>query len=139
VVQRITLRRSATLVGAATAFILIASVALFSALAPRVGTLHSIVFASVAAAMLVLAALGDARNRPRALKIGPDGLSAWNAASKLLVRGQIVGCAQWSDRLLVVALAGENGHRRSLVIAADMLPADLFRQLSVDARRAVHA
>ena len=77
------------------------------------------------------------RAQPAALKIGPDGLSAWGRAGKLLAQGRIAGCSQWSGRLLILALAaGSRGAPRTLLLAADALPAPVFRELSVLGRRA---
>jgi hypothetical protein len=69
--------------------------------------------------------------QPVALKIGPDGLFAWDRAGSLLMQGRIAGCSQWSGRLLVLALAPDHGRSRTLLLAADALPAAVFRELAV--------
>jgi hypothetical protein len=136
--QRIVLRRSALLHGVTAGFIAIAVAAVYAMLAARVALPHAVVAALATFAVLALAWATDARRRPVSLKIGPDGLTAWNRAGQPVAHGRIAGCAQWSDWLLSVALVGDNGRSRTLLLTADMLCSDLFRELSVQARRAAH-
>ncbi len=130
------MRRSAALFGAAAVFILVAVAAVGATLAARVALSHAAVGALVTLFVLFAAMARYERNRPASLKIGPDDLSLWNRDGKLIAQGAIAGCAQWGGWLLTLALVGDNGRSRPLLIAADMLPADIFRDLAVRARRA---
>jgi hypothetical protein len=136
--QRIVLRQSVLLYAATAAFIAIAVAAVFTTLMSRVGWPHAAVASLATLAVLCLAWLRDARRRPASLKIGPDGLTAWNRAGQPVAQGRIGGSAQWSGWLLSVALVSDNGRSRTLLVTADMLCSDLFRELSVQARRAAH-
>ncbi|MEZ2351297.1 hypothetical protein [Caballeronia sp. RCC_10] len=51
----------------------------------------------------------------------------------------IIGCAQWSGRLLALTLSSGKNGRRTLLVAADAVDSDTFRQLAVRARRAASA
>jgi hypothetical protein len=90
-------------------------------------------------ALLALCAVRYERAQPVALKIGPDGLSAWSQAGILLAQGRIAGCSQWSGRLLVLALVPDQGRSRTLLLTADALPAPVFRELAVLGRRGAGA
>ncbi|HEY4353073.1 MAG TPA: protein YgfX [Paraburkholderia sp.] len=136
--QRIVLRRSALLYGATAVFIAIAAAAVYTTLMPRAGWPHAAVAALAMLAVLCVVSLHDARRRPASLKIGPDGLTAWNHAGQPVAQGRIAGFAQWSGWLLSVALVSDNGRSRTLLVTADMLCSDHFRELSVQARRAAH-
>ncbi|HEY3599510.1 MAG TPA: protein YgfX [Paraburkholderia sp.] len=133
------MRRSALLYGASAGFILIAVAAVCTALVPHMAPAQLAVAALATLGVLCAALARDERSRPVALKSGPDGLLAWNRAGELIVQGRVAGGAQWSGWLLTLALVSDNGHSRTLLIAADMLPADLFRELAVQARRAGQA
>jgi hypothetical protein len=91
------------------------------------------------AALIALCGARHERAQPVALKIGRDGLFAWDRAGALIVQGRIAGCSQWSNCLLILALVQEDGRRRSLLLTADALPADVFRELSVRGRRGASA
>jgi len=136
--QRIVLRRSALVYGATAAFIAIAATAVFTTLMPRAGWVHAAVAVLTMLAVLCLAWAHDARRRPASLKIGPDGLTAWNRAGQPIAQGRIASFAQWSGWLLSVVLVSDNGRSRTLLVTADMLCSDHFRELSVLARRAAH-
>jgi hypothetical protein len=136
--QRIVLRRSALLYGATAVFIAIAAAAVFTVLVPRAGWPHAAVATLTLLAALSLALLHDARCRAASLKIGPDGLTAWNRIGQPIAQGRIAGVAQWSGWLLSVVLVSDNGRSRTLLVTADMLCSDHFRELSVQARRAAH-
>jgi hypothetical protein len=124
--------------GAVAGFVAVAAGAVGTTLAARVGLPHALLAALATCAVLGLAWLRAARRRPASLKIGPDGLTAWNRAGQAVAQGRIAGCAQWSGWLLAIALVGDNGRSRTLLFTADMLCSDLFRELSVQARRAAH-
>jgi hypothetical protein len=95
------------------------------------------------AALLALCAARHDAAQPVALHLGMGEISAWNCAGALLARGRVVGCAQWSGRLLVLTVAPEDGRThgrtRTLLLAADALPPTVFRELSVLGRRAAGA
>ncbi|MEM5293590.1 hypothetical protein VSR82_04505 [Burkholderia sp. JPY481] len=135
---------------AAGAFMLIATLAVYTCLAPRLGGWPAAALTLAVAAVLALCAARHDAAQPAALHFAMGEIAAWNRAGELLARGRIVGCAQWSSRLLVLALAPEGGRRRalmrvppgrtrSLIIAADALPPTVFRELSVLGRRAAGA
>jgi hypothetical protein len=133
---QITLRRSVALRGATIVFILIAVTAVQTSLAARLGAIQAAPATLAALAALLLGAWRHWRAEPGALKIGPDGLIVWNRAGQTLAQGRIAGCSQWSGRLLILALAEAGGRSRTLLIAADTLSAEAFRQLAVLGRRA---
>jgi hypothetical protein len=137
--RRIALRRSFVMRAALGAFVLIAIGAVYSVAAPQLGTWQSVPLTLAIAALLALCAARHERAQPVALKIDRDGLSAWNGTGALLAQGRIAGCSQWSNRLLILALVQENGRKRSLLLTADALPADVFRELSVLGRRGAGA
>jgi hypothetical protein len=126
--------RSATLV-----CILIAVAAVQGTLAARLGALQAMPAALTALVVLTLAARLYWRAEPGAIKVGPDGVAVWNLAGRLVAQGRITGCSQWSDRLLILALAGTRGRSQSLVIPADALSTDAFRELAVLGRHGSRA
>ncbi|MGF6755302.1 protein YgfX [Paraburkholderia sp. GAS42] len=132
---RIALRCSLTLRWVTAAFILIAAATVVACAAPRLGVWLAFPPALAVFALLAISALAWERRQPRELKIGANGLSLWKEAGGAPVQARITGCSQWSDRLLILALAGESGRLNPLFIAADALPADVFRELSVLGRR----
>ena len=132
----ITLRRSVTVRAATVTLILIASAAVQACLAARLGALHATPATLAVLASLMLGVWRNWRTEPGAVKIGPDGLTVWNRAGQMLAQGRIAGCSQWSGRLLILALADASGRSRAILIAADTLCADAFRELAVLGRRA---
>jgi hypothetical protein len=137
--QRLALRRSFVMRAALVFFVLTATLAVYSVLAPQLSAWWAVPLTLAVGALLVLYAARHERAQPAALKIGLDGLSAWSRTGILLTQGRIVGCSQWSDRLLVLTLETEKGRTRSLLLAADTLAAPQFRELSVLGRRAAGA
>lgn len=137
--QRITLRRSVTLRTALLAFMLIASAAIQSCVAPHLGAWRALPLSLAAFALLALFAIRRERNLPAALKVGPEGLSVWNHAGLPIAQGRITGCSQWTGKLLVLAFAADGARAHTLLIAADMLPAAIFRELAVLGRRGAQA
>jgi hypothetical protein len=127
----IELRRSAALRGVTVAFVLIAVAAVQACLAARLGAVQAAPATLAVLASLMLAARRHWRAEPGAIKIGADSLTAWNRTGQMLVQGRIAGCSQWSGRLLILALADAGGRSRTLLIAADTLCADAFRELAV--------
>ncbi|WP_310796116.1 protein YgfX [Paraburkholderia fungorum] len=137
--QRITLRRSFAMRAASGVFILIATLAAYRCFASHLGTWQAAPLTFAVWVLLTLCAVKHEQAQPVALKIGPDGLSAWNRAGGLLTQGRIAGCSQWSGRLLVLALVPDHGRARTLLLAADALPARVFRELAVLGRRGAGA
>ncbi len=121
------------------AFVLIATLATYTCFASHLGAWQALPLTLAVGALLVLCAVKHEHAQPVALKIGPDGLSAWNRAGGLLTQGRIAGCSQWSGRLLVLALVPDHGRARTLLLAADALPASAFRALAVLGRRGAGA
>jgi hypothetical protein len=137
--QRIALRRSFVMRAVSGSFVLIATWAVYAVIAPLLGVWQAVPLTLAVAALLALCAARHERAQPVALKIDRDGLSAWGRTGVLLMRGRIAGCSQWSGRLLVLALVPEDGRERSLLLTADTVPADVFRELSVLGRRGAGA
>ncbi|MFM0210603.1 hypothetical protein PQQ96_24675 [Paraburkholderia sediminicola] len=121
------------------AFVLIATLATYTCLASHLGDWQAVPLTLAVGALLMLCAAKHERAQPVALKTGPDGLAAWSRDGSLLAQGRIAGCSQWSGRLLVLALAPDHGRSRTLLLAADALPASVFRELAVLGRRGAGA
>jgi hypothetical protein len=119
--------------------VLIAIAAVQAGLAARFGALQGAPAALATLAVLTFAAMRHWRNEIAVIKIGPDGLAAWNRAGEVIAHGRITGCAQWSGSLLILALMGTHCRSYRLLIAADTLSADAFRELAVLGRHAGHA
>jgi hypothetical protein len=130
--------------------VLIATLAVYTCLAPRLGAWQAAPLTLALAALLALCAARHDAAQPFALRVSMGEISAWNRAGALLARGRVVGCAQWSGRLLVLSLEPEGGRTRGLalrqrartrtmLLAADALPPAVFRELSVLGRRAAGA
>jgi hypothetical protein len=137
--QRIALCRSFSMRAALVFFVLCATLAVYTVLAPHLGAWRAVPLTLATGAFLTICAVRYERAQPVELKIGQDGLSAWNRAGSLLAQGRIVGCSQWSGRLLILTLAAESGRTHSLLLAADALAAPAFRELSVLGRRTAGA
>nr|WP_085481175.1 hypothetical protein [Paraburkholderia susongensis] len=132
-------------------FVLTATLAVHTCLALQLGAWRAAPLTLAVAALLALCAARHERAQPVALQIGLRSglgeLSAWNRAGTLLARGRVVGCSQWSGRLLILAIEPEegrsrdcaHGRARTLLLAADALPVPVFRELSVLGRRAAGA
>ncbi|TKC83878.1 hypothetical protein FAZ69_22895 [Trinickia terrae] len=135
--QPIMLRRSTALRVAMAAFALLVSCAVCGAAAPHCGILQAVGFAVATLAILMLGMLAYERRQPFVLKIGPDGVAAFSRAGEALLAGHIVGFSQWPHLFLVMAIAGCDGKGRvhPLLIPADSLSPDSFRELAVKARR----
>ncbi|HEX7913364.1 MAG TPA: hypothetical protein VF534_35470 [Paraburkholderia sp.] len=137
--QRIALRRSVAMRIMLGVFVLTATTAVYACLAAHLGAWQAVPLTLAVSALLVLGAHRHERAQPVALKIGPNDLSVWGRAGVPLAQGRIVGCSQWSGRLLILALAPERGRTRTLLFAADALPASVFRELAVLGRRGAGA
>lgn len=136
---QIALRPSAFLRGATVACILVAVAAVQVSLTARLGAAQSLPAVLAVLAVLTLAARRYWLAEPGAIKIGPDGLAVWNRAGQLIAEGRITGCSQWSGRLLILALTSMRGSSRPLLIPADALSADAFRELAVLGRHGSRA
>lgn len=137
--QRIALRRSVAIWAALAVFILAATSAVFACLASHLGAGQAVPLTLAVWVWLTLCALRYGRAQPVALKIGADGLSVWGRTGALLAHGRIAGCSQWSGRLLILAVMPDQGGPRTLLLAADTLPAPVFRELAVLGRRGAGA
>ena len=137
--QRIALRRSVAMRVMLGVFVMTATAAVHACLAAQLGAWQAVPLTLAVCALLVLAARRHEQAQPVALKIGPNGLSVWGRAGVLLAQGRIAGCSQWSGRMLVLALAPEQGRTRTLLFSADALPAPVFRELAVLGRRGAGA
>ena len=129
------LRRSVAIWAALAVFVLTATSAVFACLASHLGAWQAVPSTLAVGAWLALEALRYDRAQPAALKLGADGLSIWGRTGALLAQGRIAGCSQWSGRMLVLALRPDTGPSRTVLLAADAVPAPVFRELAVLGRR----
>ena len=120
-------------------FVVIAMWAVYTCAASHLSAWQAIPLTLAVAALLTLCAIRHERAQPVALRIGRDEVSVWDRSDTLLAHGRVAGCSQWSGRLLVLALKPEAGRTNTLLLAADSLPAPVFRELSVLGRRAAGA
>ncbi len=135
----IALSRSAAVRAATLAFALLAALAVHSIVMPRGGAAAAVALAAATFAALALAAVAHERRQPGALSLEPDGVAVYDRSGRMLLRGRIAGCAQWASLLLVIAVMPHGGMRAArLLVAADALPADAFRELAVRARHAAY-
>jgi hypothetical protein len=132
------LRASWMLRGATAGFIGIAVASVFQCVGARSGVFDGVVAALVSLLVLILAARAWARRQPVAFAFASGGLTTWNRAGTAQY-GQITGCAQWSGCLLALTLLSSGGTLAHVLIAADAVERDVFRELAVRARRGAHA
>nr|WKF56807.1 hypothetical protein HUO10_001275 [Paraburkholderia busanensis] len=118
---------------------MVATWAVYTCAASHLGVVKAIPLTFAVAALLALRAASYVRGQPQALKIGVDGLAVWDRTGALSAEGRITASAHWSDRLLALTLTPERGRKHTLLLAADALPREVFRKLSVLGRRAVGA
>ncbi|SAL65791.1 lipoprotein [Caballeronia cordobensis] len=132
----VVMRPSRFLAGAMLAFAAVASASVFQCVfAHTEHAGHAAVACGVTLAALGLASYRWLRARPVALGLHSDGLTLRerDGATRHL---RIAGYAQWSDRLLALTLCGARDRRETLLVPADSIDTDTFRQLAVQARRA---
>ncbi|SAK90841.1 lipoprotein [Caballeronia pedi] len=132
----VAMRPSRFLRVASIAFMAVAGAAVFQCVfahAEHVG--HAAVACAATVAALGLASYRWTRAQPRAISLRSDGLTIVSRSGETR-HTRITGCAQWAGRLLALTLVDARGRRETLVVAADSVDADTFRQLSVQARRA---
>ncbi|WP_063533388.1 protein YgfX [Burkholderia sp. MSMB1589WGS] len=137
--QHIVLRASACLRTACALFVAAAGAAVYACAAPLVGSGGAAALAGLIAALVALRArAARERCQPAALQIdaGAGVLAAFDRDGRLLARGQIAGCTQWSDLLVVLTVQGRGRRATPLVIPADAVDAPVFRALCVLGRRA---
>ena len=135
----IVLQRSFALCAATLAFALVAALGLYAALAPLAGEGAARVLSMTCYAALLLAARAQGCGRAAALGIESDSIAVYDREGGMVWRGPIVGCTQWANRLLVIAIRPVGRTRAaSLVIAGDALDAETFRELAVRVRHAAH-
>jgi hypothetical protein len=133
------LRRSLALGAATLAFALVAALGVYAALAPLVGAGAAFVLSVTCYAALLLAARAQGCGRALALGIESGSIAVYDHEGGIVSRGPIVGCTQWANCLLVIAIRPVGRTRlASLVVAADALDAETFRELAVRARHAAH-
>jgi hypothetical protein len=118
------------------AFALVCAIAVHTVVAPRGGAAAAAWLGAVTFATLALRWVAHERKQPAALEIAPDGVTAFDAAGKTVLHARIAGCTQWTHRLLVLAIAPHGGRATPLILAADALSAESFRELAVRARHA---
>jgi hypothetical protein len=131
--RRIALRPSGGLQIAVFCFIAVAVAAVHTSLAPWLGGWRALPLSLAVLALLALVSAALRRGIPAVIEIGPDGVSAFDRRGVRIAQGLITASSQWAAWLLVLVLA--SGRRRySLVITADALHPDAFRELAVIAR-----
>jgi hypothetical protein len=135
--QSVTLARSAAVRAATFAFALLAALAVHGVATPRSGGAAGLALAAATFAALTLAAVAHERRRPAALSLEADGIAVYDASGRMSLRGRIAGCAQWASLILLIVVMPHDGTRASRVlVAADAVSADAFRELAVRARHA---
>ncbi|QSN60525.1 hypothetical protein JYK05_09130 [Caballeronia sp. M1242] len=134
---RIPMRPSRFLFAALIGFVVLADAAVFRAVFAQFGPLHATVAALACLAVLALAGVRWTLRQPAAIGLHADGVTVWNRAGYAQYR-RIVGCAQWGA-VVALTLSSEKGGPRALLVAADSIDPDTFRQLAVRARRAASA
>jgi hypothetical protein len=137
--RRIVLRQSAVLRIAVSVFVLVASTAVFTSVLARAGMFQAVLPSVTVFMLLALCAVRYERKQPRIIETGPDGWWVRDTTGQPAAHGRIAGCAQWSDWLLILVLVTGTGRRRPLLVVADALAADAFRELAVAGRRGSQA
>jgi len=127
------MRPSAALAAIVVLGLTVATAALWTALAPRIGGWQAVPATLAFAAAGALGFAAWLRKQPRTLEIRPDGVRAYARRGECVASGPLTGCAQWGASLLVLAV-GVGRARRTLLVAADAICADSFRELAVRGR-----
>ncbi|MEM5402324.1 protein YgfX [Paraburkholderia unamae] len=113
----------------------VAAAAIYTTLAPWFGVWQALPATLAFLATGGLAAAAWRRKQPAFLEIGSDLLAAYSRDGACLAAGRLAGASQWGAWLL--ALVVEQGARRTtILVAADAVPAEVFRTLAVRARSA---
>ncbi|QRM22042.1 hypothetical protein JQX71_14515 [Burkholderia pseudomallei] len=137
--QHVVLRASACLRVACALFVPAVGAALYACAAPLVGGGGGGGTRGARRGVVALRARAACvRHQPAALLIdaGAGVLAAFDRDGRRLARGQIAGCTQWSDLLVVLRVQGRGRRVTPLVIPADAVDAAVFRALCVLGRRA---
>ena len=132
---RILLRPSATLFAIFVCSLIVATVALWTALAPWIGGWRATPATLAFAAAGALGVVAWRRGQPRVIEIGTGGIRAFGRGGARVAEGPLAGCARWGASLLVLVV-GVGRPRRVLFVAADATSAASFRELAVRARSA---
>jgi hypothetical protein len=121
---------SATLFAILVCSLVVATAALWTTLAPWIGSLRAMpaALAFVAAGALCVAAWW--RAQPRAIEFAADGIRAFDRNGACIASGLVTGCVQWGASLLVLSV-GATPQRRVLFVAADAVAAGSFREIAV--------
>jgi len=130
---RVLLRPSATVCALLAVSLVVASAALWTALAPLLGGWRAVPPTLAFAAAGMLGALAWRRAQPRVIEIGPDCIRAFTRDGVSIASGPLTAGSQWGASLLLLTV-GTAARRRTLLIASDALPAASFRALAVRAR-----
>lgn len=137
--RRIALRRSLLVRLASLCFALVCTAAVHFTAAMHLSAIDAVWLAAAAFAALGLSFVRYERGQPALLELTAEGIAGYDSAGRTLLQGRIVGAAQWTERLLVLAVAGADGRRpKPLVVAADALDAAAFRELAVRGRQATN-
>lgn len=121
------------------AFALCCAISVVMTLAPRIGGLAYLAGAALGLGLLGVAAQ-EARRRPDAVEIGPDGMVTAYRACRPLREGRLQGFAQWSGLLLALEFKPAAGRSWFLSIPADAVGgAEYFRDLAVRVRQCERA
>jgi hypothetical protein len=131
-------RPSRFLIGALLVFIGIAGASVFQCAFAHFGVTHGCIAAIACITALLSAAHGWMRCQPVAIDAHADSVTTWDRMGGSR-HWRIVGCAQFGARLLALSLCSGRKGTRSLLIAADSVDPETFRQLAVSSRRAARA
>ena len=113
----------------------VATAAVYTTLVPWLGVWQALPVTLAFFATGGLAAAAWRRKQPAFIEIGSDFLAAYSRDGACLAAGWLAGASQWGTWLL--ALVVEQGARRAtILVAADAVPADIFRTFAVRARSA---
>jgi hypothetical protein len=134
--SRIAMRPSRFLLAAMAVFIAVTGAAVFGCVLGHFGWFHAVVASSTSIAALSFAARRWWHAQPVAIESHADSLTTWSRSGEAQ-HWRIVGCAQLGGRFLTLTLSSDQ--KRTLLIAADSINPDVFRQLAVHARRAAQA
>lgn len=135
---RIALRRSLAVRLAVLVFTLVCAAAVRFTAAPHMGAAAAVWLSFAACAALGVSFMRYERRQPAWIELTPEGVAAFDDSGRALLQGRIAGAAQWAGQLLVLAVAGVDGRQDTLVVAADAVPAAVFRELAVRARHTAH-
>jgi hypothetical protein len=137
-IERVAMRPSVFLRVALGFFAGVAGACVFEAVSAHAGPVDACVAAAVCIALLGLCARRWLRSQPAAIRTHADSLATFGRDGRVR-HWQIIGSAQFGGWLLALTLSEGQGKPHTLLIPADSIDTDTFRQLAVSARRAAHA